>query len=96
MGQDEDYNKDFTDKSSALSEDEIEKNDDWLNEHGQPDFEYLQSLVAEGSLEALEKLKSIAEDLNVDYDPNISTEELIEKIRATVDQNEDEGPGITA
>ncbi len=68
---------------------------DWLNEHGQPDFEYLKSLAAEGSGEALEKLKSIAEDLDVEYDPGLSAGELIERIRAVTDENEDAGPQET-
>jgi hypothetical protein len=80
----DDHNKEFTDKSNISSKDEIEETKDWLNEHGQPDFEYLQSLVADGSPEALEKLKSIAEDLGMEYDPNVPAEELIERIRAVV------------
>ncbi|MFC2157556.1 hypothetical protein ACFLT9_06940 [Acidobacteriota bacterium] len=88
-------NNGFTDKPDKSSEDEIEDKEDWLNEHGQPDFEYLQSLANDGSQEALEKLRSIAEDLDVEYDPNTSTEELIGMIRSAVRQNEDEGTDPT-
>ncbi len=70
---------------------EIRETEDWYNEHGQPDFVYLQSLVKDGSIEALEKLRSIAEDLDAEYDPHIQPEELIERIRATVAENGDEG-----
>ena len=62
------------------SDDKIEDMEDWRNEHGQPSFEYLQSLATDGSPEALEKLKSIAEDLNVEYGPGTSTEDLIDRI----------------
>ncbi|MEX0621676.1 MAG: hypothetical protein WD187_01665 [Candidatus Woykebacteria bacterium] len=60
----------------------IEEMEDWRNEHGQPDFEYLQSLAKDDSPEAQEKLKSIAEDLDVEYGPGTSTEDLVEKIRS--------------
>jgi hypothetical protein len=79
----------------AQSEKESEEREDWLNEHGQPDFEYLQSLATDGGPEALEKLKSIAEDLSVEYDTDTSPEELIGRIRSAVDQNEDDGSDIT-
>ncbi len=95
MKQNYGYNKDFADKTNPPNEKEIKEKEEWLNEHGQPDFEYLQSLAADGSEEALEKLKSIAEDLDVDYDPNASTEELIETIRSAVADNEDGGSTAT-
>lgn len=53
---------------------------DWKNEHGQPDFEYLQSLANDNSQSAKDKLRSIAEDLDVDYDPNVSSDVLIRSI----------------
>jgi sugar/nucleoside kinase (ribokinase family) len=77
------------------SDDKIEEKEDWLNEHGQPDFEYLQSLAVDRSPEALEKLKSVAEDLNVEYDVNTSPEELVERIRSAIDQNDDDGSDVT-
>ena len=70
---------------------EDSKIEDWRNEHGQPDFGYLQALATDGSIEAVEKLKSIAEDLDVGSDPGTSPGELVEKIRTAVVQNEDEG-----
>ena len=54
----------------------------WRNEHGQPSFEYLTSLAAEESIRSQEKLRSIAEDLDVDYDPLESTDVLIREIIA--------------
>ncbi len=95
MKQSNNYNKDFTDTTTPSSEEEIKEKEDWLNEHGQPDFEYLQSLAADGSEEALEKLRSIAEDLNVDYDSDASTEELIGRIRLATAENEDGDPKAT-
>lgn len=75
--------------------DEIEEKEDWLNEHGQPDFEYLQSLAVNGSPEALERLTSIAEDLNVEHDNSTPPEELINRIRSAVALNEDGGTNVT-
>jgi len=68
---------------------EIEEINDWRNEHGEPNFEYLASLASDGSPKALEKLKSIALDLNVDFDPNTSTADLIDRIRVATQNNED-------
>jgi hypothetical protein len=78
------------DKTNQVSEGEIKEKEDWLNEHGQPDFVYLQSLATDGSPEALEKLNSIAEDLNVERDPGTSTEDLVSRIRSTTEANEDD------
>lgn len=74
---------------------DAEDKEDWLNEHGDPNFGYLQSLATDGSPEALEKLASIAEDLNVEYDPGIPTQELIERIRSITTRNEDGGVNVT-
>lgn len=57
-----------------------EKIADWRHEHGQPSFKYLQSLAQDGGFEALEKLRSIAQDLDVNFGPNTSTDLLIRKI----------------
>ncbi len=79
----------------SQNNDAREEKEDWLNEHGQPDFEYLQSLAKDGSPGALEKLRSIAEDLDVEYDPGTSTEDLIERIGSVTGKNEDGGPDAT-
>ena len=73
----------------------MEEKEDWLNEHGDPDFEYLQSLAKDGSPGAFEKLRSIAGDLNVECDPGTSNEDLIERIRSVTEKNEDGGPDAT-
>ena len=74
-------------RDSLLSDDEIKKTEDWLNEHGQPDYEYLQSLATDGSPSAMEKLKSIANDVDAEHTANASAEELIENIRLAVRKN---------
>ena len=84
MKQDDGYDNDFTDKANTSSEGKIEDMADWRNEHGQPNFEYLQSLADDGSSGALEKLRSIADDLDVNYDPGASIEELVESIRLAI------------
>jgi len=84
------------DKDNTSSKEEIEKTEAWLNEHGLPNFKHLQALGADGSPEALENLQSIADDLDVEYSSDTSTEELIGRIRSATDQNEDdESPHVT-
>ncbi|HEY5220872.1 MAG TPA: hypothetical protein VIJ29_01850 [Candidatus Paceibacterota bacterium] len=78
-----------------MIENETQEKEDWLNEHGQPDFEYLKSLANDGSPEALEKLNSIADDLNVERDRDISSEDLIERIRSVTSRNGDDGQVAT-
>jgi len=63
--------------------------EDWRNEHGLPDFKYLNSLASDGSVEAREKLKSIAEDIDADFDADASPEELVEMIMIAAARNED-------
>lgn len=80
------YNKkkNETDEIVKLQNDiKDEKIADWRHEHGQPNFNYLQSLANDGGFEASEKLRSIAQDLDVNFGPNISTDLLIRKILAT-------------
>ncbi len=76
-------------------ENETEEIEDWRNEHGDPDFGYLQSLASTGTVEALDKLKSIAADLDVDYEENILADDLVGKIRMAVEKNEDGNPADT-
>jgi hypothetical protein len=87
MKQSDGYNKDFTDKTDTVSKNKSEKMEDWRNEHGQPSFKYIQSLAADGSPAALEKLRSIAADLDVGYDPDTPIKELIEKIRSATEDD---------
>ena len=61
----------------------------WRNEHGEPDFAYLESLKANGDVESLEKLQSIASDLDVDFNTNTGVEELVNMIRSATEKNED-------
>lgn len=91
MGQSNGNNNNVTDKPNSSNDDKIEENEDWRNEHGEPDIKYLQSLAADGSQEALEKLKSIAADMDVEFDPDTPAGELVERIRLAVKNNEDEG-----
>ena len=79
---------DKTNKNSA-KERKFKYMRDWRNEHGEPDFDYLHSLVMDGTQEALEKLRSIAESLDVNYDPNATAEELIERIGLATSSDSD-------
>jgi len=78
-----------------MAESKIEEKEDWLNEHGEPNFNYLQSLAKDAGPEALEKLKSIADDLSVEYDASISSDDLIGRIRSATTKNEDGGSDST-
>jgi len=69
---------------------------DWRNEHGDPDFTFLQSLNDDGGPEALEKLRSIAEDLDVIFDSSTPPEELIGRIRLATQDNEDGNMNVTS
>jgi hypothetical protein len=82
-------------QNSNNKENEIEEIEDWRNEHGEPDFKYLRSLAITGTIEAMDKLKSIAEDLDVDIDPNASPDEIINSIRMVVQKYEDGNPNDT-
>ncbi|KKS31733.1 hypothetical protein A2380_03935 [candidate division WWE3 bacterium RIFOXYB1_FULL_43_24] len=66
------------------TKDKAEDIKDWRDEHGRPSLSFLQSLADDGSPRALEKLKAIAQDLDVNYSPNTTPEELIDKILADV------------
>ena len=72
---------------SGSDEKRKEGMEDWRNQHGQPSFPFLQALADEGTLEAFEKLRFIAEDLDVTYDVNTSAEELVGKIRKATQKN---------
>ena len=82
-------------QNSNQKENEVEEIEDWRNEHGDPDFAYLQSLAITGTTEAVDKLKSIAEDLDIDLDPNASPDDIIDRIRMAVQKNEDGNPNDT-
>jgi len=78
----------FLEKNKKSEENYVEGSETWLNEHGYPNFDYLKSLAEEGTPEALEDLMHMADDLDVEYNTNISSEQLIEKIRLAVSKYE--------
>lgn len=78
------------------NEEKAEEVNDWRNEHGEPDFAYLQSLKDEGSIEALEKLRYIASDLDVAFDTDTSPEDLVGRIRMATQSNEDGNVRVTS
>ena len=75
-----------------MKNDENEEINDWRNEHGEPDFSYLESLKTDDSIEALEKLQSVASDLDIDFNTTTSADELIDLIRLATQKSEDENP----
>jgi len=80
MNQNDNHTNDNSAQADAVRNKELKDMEDWRDEHGQPNFAFLKSLVADGGQAGLEKLKSIAEDMDVKYDAESSAEELIEKI----------------
>ena len=76
-------------KLNGGEENEVEEIEKWRNEHGNPDFAYLQSLAITGTIEDLDKLKSIADDLDVNYASDIPANELMDRIRMAAKDNED-------
>jgi hypothetical protein len=84
-----------TQKENSSTNHEITDVRDWRNEHGEPDYTYLESLVTDGSIEAIEKLHLIAEDLDVSFNSSTPPEELMEKIRQAESLNEDANPHDT-
>lgn len=85
------HNNSQNESNGEFVYDEESKRRNWRNEHGQPDFEFLQSLVNEDNLESLEKLCSIAEDLDIIFEANSSPQELVDRIRSTVSRNGADG-----
>lgn len=75
--------------NKGIKENEIKEIESWRNEHGDPDFAYLESIALTGTIEAVNKLKSIAEDLDIDIDPSSSSDDIVKIIRMNVGQNED-------
>jgi len=76
----EQNNNDFINENDTLNKREKERVEDWRNEHGQPNFEFLKSLAEEESPLSLEKIKFIADDLDVAYNSSTSSKDLVEKI----------------
>ncbi|PIS04590.1 MAG: hypothetical protein COT81_05840 [Candidatus Buchananbacteria bacterium CG10_big_fil_rev_8_21_14_0_10_42_9] len=52
----------------------------WIDEHGDPSYIYLESLAKEKTQEALEKLKRIANDHNVNYNAAVTAQDLVAMI----------------
>ena len=77
------------------NESEVNTTENWRNEHGEPDFAYLQSLLADGGPDAIEKLRSIAEDMDVECDSDTAPEKLVDLIRSSAARNEDGEPTVT-
>ena len=71
---------------------ENEEINNWRNEHGEPDFSYLESLKDDNDIEGLEKLQSIASDLDIDFSTTTPADELVDLIRLETQKDGDENP----
>jgi len=65
----------------------------WLDENGNPNFSYLQSLAKEDTLESLEELRSIADEHDVSYEDDDNAQVLVDKIVSSM-KKEDGGESI--
>ena len=74
-----DDNKKSKDKAKASSDFIKQDKENWLDEHGHPSNKFLQSLANNNNME---KLRSIASDLDVDFGPNATVDELVGAIRS--------------
>ena len=55
-------------------------NRQWIDEHGDPSYTYLEALAKKGTQEALEELKRIANDHNVNYNAAVTAQDLVAMI----------------
>jgi len=70
--------------SNPVGKNKIKDKEDWRNEHGNPSNKYLQALTQAGNIE---KLRAIAADLDAEFGPSDTTEELIGAIRSAIRNN---------
>lgn len=68
--------EDFKKESSEL----MHGKEEWLDKHGLPDFEYLNSLVQDGNPRALEVLMTIADQHDITYSPETEPQEILDQI----------------
>ena len=52
----------------------------WLDDNGQPDYEYLQSLVDDGGEDAMNELREIADLHDIEYDNDTQASDLMSQI----------------
>ncbi|MCC7436729.1 hypothetical protein IT402_02560 [Candidatus Nomurabacteria bacterium] len=62
--------------------------EEWLDKHGRPTFEYLNSLVEDGNPRALEVLMTIADQHDVSYNEETSPQELVDQIMLVLNQED--------
>jgi hypothetical protein len=72
-------NKKSADQAKAQKEYRIQEKESWLDEHGHPSNKFLQSLADNNDME---KLRSIASDLDANYGSGDSAEDMIDAIRS--------------
>jgi len=87
MRQDDNNNDASRNEREEYQEDKNEDMEDWRNEHGNPSNTFLQKLAEEGNME---KLRAIATDLDAEFGPNDSAEDLIGSIRAATEAGTNE------
>ncbi len=59
---------------------------EWLNDNEELSVGELNKLAKEGTPEAMEQLRAVADDKDVEYDDNTSARELVDRIRLAMDE----------
>lgn len=72
------------DNKNSWRKNRTQKEKYWRNEHGQPSYEFLQNIANEKSKASLEKLRAIAQDLDVSYSNGTTKKELVDKILSQI------------
>lgn len=63
----------------------------WLNDHGQVNFEDLKKLAQEGTPEAAERLRQLAADNNIEYDETTDLMQLAQEISRAMETDGNSG-----
>jgi len=66
--------------------DEEEGAEDWLDEHGNPDYAFLKSLADEGTMESMEELRAIADEHDIPHTEVSTAQELVDQIMMVLNE----------
>ena len=63
----------------------------WMNDHGEVNYEQLVRFAQSGTSEDIERLHGLADDNNISYDESTDLLQLAEEINAAVDVDKNVG-----
>lgn len=70
----------------SSDEHSVEDANRFLKDHDRPTYDQLERLIQKGTPEALETLRHLADDHNVDWDDDTKAQELTDKIALAIDE----------